>query len=201
MSVSSSAPPVIFTTGHIDAIDIDYVYGALSLNIRNVESTPIDDDLSAAGAEFHALPDSRVTVPSNPAYAFLGSPGDSVWVLPQTLNQARLSPGWDTEDIPVGALVGDIVQLNVEAVTGPGRVIVYTVDPVGEPQVRLDSDNPLPAAIPIQRGVHTHGNWAFTAAGTYTVTFRATGTAAATATTPEEPKQSAAVVYTFVAIA
>lgn len=34
--------------------------------------------------------------------------------------------------------------------------------------------------MPLAAGAHTHANWAFSAAGTYTVTFRVSGTLAAT---------------------
>jgi surface-anchored protein len=44
--------------------------------------------------------------------------------------------------------------------------------------VLYNSGDGLPDAKPLAVGAHTHADWAFNAAGTYTVTFRVSGTLA-----------------------
>jgi surface-anchored protein len=55
-----------------------------------------------------------------------------------------------------------------------------------------NSGDGLPDAKPLAAGAHTHANWAFSAAGTYTVTFRVSGALAARGATV-----SAEATYSF----
>ncbi len=55
---------------------------------------------------------------------------------------------------------------------------VYTTSSLGSPTVWFDSGNGLPDTRAIAINTHAHANWAFEAAGTYTVTFEATATTA-----------------------
>lgn len=181
------------TTGHIDALDVDYAGGVLSLDIRDARTATVNDDLDPATAELYALPASQTSVPGGSGWAFLGTPGSPVWILPQSLNPALLWPGWNTENVGAGLLVGDGVTLRLEGVSGPGRFALYTTSAFGAPTVRFNSGDGLPDALAVARNVHAHANWAFTAAGTYTVGFRAVGTAIGGL-----PKDSGLKTYRFV---
>jgi surface-anchored protein len=187
----SSCTPI--TTGHIDALDIDYVGTNLTLDVRDHNVSPINDDVSPASVELHAVPASQTTVPSGSAFAFLGPSGSPVWILPQTQKAGVLWPGWDTSDVPSGALQNNRVTVRLVGASGPGQFALYTVDGLGTPTVWFNSADGLPDARNISRGVHGHGNWAFRAAGRYTLTFEVTAT-----TTGGVPKTSGQVAYTFV---
>jgi surface-anchored protein len=181
------------TTGHVDALDVDYDGTNLTLDVRNHNVSPIADDVDPATLELHAVPASRTTVPAGSQWAFLGPAGSPVWILPQIQRSDVLWPGWDTSNVPAGALQGDRVAVRLVSVAGPGQFALYTVSSFGQPTVLLNSGDGLPDTWNLSRGVHGHGNWAFRAAGTYTLTFEVTAT-----TTGGAPKSSGQVAYQFV---
>jgi surface-anchored protein len=181
------------TTGHIDALDVDYDGTNLTLDVRNHNVSPIADDVDPATVELHAVPASRTTVPAGSQWSFLGPAGSPVWVLPQVQRSGVLWPGWDTNDVPAGVLQNNRVTVRLVSVEGPGHFAVYTVDSFGAPTVRYDSADGLPDAMALSRAVHGHANWAFRAAGTYTLTFEAIAT-----TTGGAARSSGRVAYQFV---
>lgn len=168
---TASAEPI--STGHVDVVDIDYASGALTVQLlaNGVERDPTT-------AELVVLPGARTTVPDNPSYGFLGTPGDPVWILPQTQNPNLLWPGWNSTDVPSGVFQSNTLQLSLTSVTG-GELAIYTTSFSG-PAVLFDSDDGAGDGLPDTRalttGAHAHANWAFSNAGTYTVTFRVSGT-------------------------
>jgi surface-anchored protein len=163
--------------GHVDAIDVDWTGSALTLDIRDSTVTPAVDR-APADVVLNAVPASRTTVPAGAAYSFLGSPGDPVWILPQSQVAGVLWPGFSTEGVPSGALLNNSVNVRLVSVTGPDDVSVYTTNAFGTPTVWLDSGNGLPDTKALATGTHAHANWAFEAAGTYTAVFEVTATKA-----------------------
>jgi surface-anchored protein len=164
---TASAEPI--STGHVDVVDVDYASGALTVQalVNGVERDP-------ATVELVVLNGAKTTVPNNAAYSFLGAPGDPVWILPQTQNANLLWPGWNSTDVPSGVFVSNSLQMSLTSVTG-GELAIYTTS-LGSPTVLFDNGNGLPDTRPLATGAHTHANWAFSSAGTYTVTFQVTGT-------------------------
>jgi surface-anchored protein len=164
---TASAEPI--STGHVDVVDVDYASGALTVQalVNGVERDP-------ATVELVVLNGARTTVPNNSAYSFLGAPGDPVWILPQTQNTNLLWPGWNATDVPSGVFQSNTLHMSLTSVTG-GELAIYTTS-LGNPTVLFDNGNGLPDTRPLATGVHTHANWAFSSAGTYTVTFRVSGT-------------------------
>lgn len=190
-ALAGCATPI--STGHIDALDVDYDGSDLTLDIRDHNVSPIDDDVDPATVELHAVPASRTTVPASAAYAFLGPAGSPVWVLPQTQRAGVLWPGWDTSDVPAGVLQDNRVTVRLLSVAGPAPFALYTVNSFGTPTVLLNSADGVPDSFDVNRGAHAHGNWAFRAAGTYTVVFEITAT-----TTGGGAVSSGPETYTFV---
>jgi len=86
---------------------------------------------------------------------------------------------------------GSLVRL--VSVNGPGQFALYTVNSFGTPTALLNSGDGLPDSFTVHRGTHAHGNWAFRAAGTYTVVFEVTTTTAADNAVSSGPE-----IYTFV---
>lgn len=164
---TASAEPI--TTGHVDVIDVDYASGALTVQalVNGVERDPTT-------VELVVLNGAKATVPNSAAYSFLGAPGDPVWILPQTQNANLLWPGWNSTDVPSGVFQSNTLQMSLTSVTG-GELAIYTTS-LGNPTVLFDNGNGLPDTRPLATGAHAHANWAFSNAGTYTVTFRVTGT-------------------------
>ncbi|BEL08465.1 hypothetical protein Q0Z83_066560 [Actinoplanes sichuanensis] len=183
----AQAATVTLTSGHVDVLDVDYNAGALVLTVNDdvAERDPADVVLQVPAA-------AKVAVPSGSGWSFLGAPGATAWVLPQSSTAGLLWAGWNTTEIPSGVLQGNSVTFRLNSVTGPGNVSVYTVS-AGTPTRLYDSSDGLPDTRTVARNVHAHANWGFTAAGTYTVTFEVTGKLASTGATVT----SGAKAFTF----
>ncbi len=200
-TTTTVAPRHVMDVGHADVVEVTVDGASLKVQIKD------DSRLAAPGVVWRE-PDETIlrvkggpgpqgaqtTVP-NPAgaYAFLGTPGSSVWLLPQVQNGNLLWPGLSTERIPAGVLAGNTVNWVVDSVVGPGSFHLYNTNAFGTPSVKFTSNSPWPQTYATPTGVHSHFTWAFGALGTYTLTFRATATLAdGTAVT------SGPVPYTFV---
>lgn len=182
--------PIVLSSGHVDVVDVEYEDGGLELAVHDESS---DAEYAPAAVVLHVKNLAKTAVPDDPAYAFLGAPGDPVWLLPEVDNPDLIFAGLSTEELEPGVFRDDTVTIKVERVRGPGDVAIFTQDAVGTPNVLVDSGDGLPDAIPLATGGHTHANWAFEEAGTYKLKVRATATLAATG----ETVSSDAAVYTF----
>ncbi|MEU4768069.1 choice-of-anchor M domain-containing protein [Actinosynnema sp. NPDC023794] len=187
---ATAAPVVTIDTGHVDVFGVAFEDGAFHLHVHDeaaeAEYEPAEVLLVAKSA-------AKTTVPADPAYAFLGSPGAPVWVLPEIEDPNLLWPGIAAEEVEPGVFVDGSLRLRVVTVCGPDDFSIFTTDAVGAPDVLVDSGNGLPDRIDLAPGGHQHANWAFEAAGTYSITVRATGTLAATG----ERVASSPATYTF----
>ncbi|PJJ72998.1 putative ABC transporter-associated repeat protein [Diaminobutyricimonas aerilata] len=117
----------------------------------------------------HVNDASQLTVPDDPAYAFLGAePGSPVWVVPQTQNPDVVWLGWNTQDPEVMQSIDRGITLSLTGAEGPGTVTVYLQSgSFGEPQVLWDSRVTEPQAAWVDVNTHTHANWVFTQPGVY----------------------------------
>lgn len=178
-STTTTVPPAscaVLNDGHVDLIAPRLHEGALRTEVKD----------GTAGADaavwrdpsevvLHVVPAARNTVPNDPAYGFLGSPGAPVWLIPQTQIPGIVWAGWNTESLSQKDISGD-VGVRVSAVDGPGRVAVFLTGLT--PTVLVDSADGLPDTITVPLGTHAHANWAFSAEGTYRVTVDVTATLA-----------------------
>ena len=167
----------VLSVGHVDVVDAEYENGELEIAVFD-EDNEVEYD--PADVVFKALPGSAVAVPDDPAYAFLGAPGSTVWVLPEVQDPDLLWPGIAAEEVESGVFVNDTLSLRILKVRGPNGLSVFRTGPAGEPIILADSEDGLPDAIPLTAGLDEHANWAFEAPGTYRVTVRVTGRLAAT---------------------
>ncbi|GAA1643907.1 choice-of-anchor M domain-containing protein [Actinoplanes couchii] len=182
VSVGALAAPITLTSGHVDVLDVDYAApGTLTLAVGDdtggslVERDPADVTFQVPAA-------AKITVPSGSSWSFLGSPGATAWVLPQSNTAGLLWAGWDTSEVPAGVLQGNSMTFRLNSVTGPGNVSVYTVA-AGTPTRIFDSSDGLPDTKSVPYHSHAHANWGFTRAGTYTATFEVTARLASTGAT------------------
>jgi surface-anchored protein len=168
-AVPAQAATVTLTSGHVDVLDVDYTAGTLALTVNDdvAERNPADVIFQVPAA-------AKITVPSGSAWSFLGTAGGTAWVLPQGNTSGLLWAGWNTAEVPSGVFQSNSVTFRLNSFTGPGHVSVYTVS-AGTPTRLFDSSNGLPDTRTVTYNVHTHANWGFTAAGTYTLDFEVTG--------------------------
>ncbi|WHS50348.1 TIGR03773 family transporter-associated surface protein [Rothia sp. SD9660Na] len=187
-----AAARTILTVEHTDALAMALADGQLDLftyaDLPGAPRTRLDPAQTVFNLQDRA--ETRVSVPAG--FDFLGPEGSTIWLAPQTQVAGVLWPGWNTEGIHPGELYGDKLTLELIKTKAPegGAVDVFQSSPFGTERV-FSSREKLPA-LQQPVGSHVHANWAFTATGTYELTFRASATRADG--TPVSTEQT----YTFV---
>jgi surface-anchored protein len=122
---------------------------------------------------------AQLTIPSNPNFAFLGSPGAPIWILPQSQNVTLPYLGTSAEDLPLGIFDGPL-RFELVSVEGPGNFFAWANSGAGQPPiVKFICTNGVVSTqynvmTPLT-GSHEHYNWGFSANGLYRVTFRTVG--------------------------
>jgi surface-anchored protein/uncharacterized repeat protein (TIGR01451 family) len=183
---------VTLSEGHLDLVAVRLEAGQLQVRIRDSinPANVIFRDPRTTNLQVKAA--AKTTVPSAAAFGFLGAPGAPVWILPQVQNSALLWPGWSTEELVSGVLTGDAITWRLTSVSGPGRFVLYTTDGFGTATVLFSSADGLPDSTTVPVGTHAHANWAFGAAGQYSLNFEVSGRLAAGGTQLTTP-----VTFTF----
>ncbi|MDQ6524825.1 TIGR03773 family transporter-associated surface protein [Nocardioides sp. LHD-245] len=116
-------------------------------------------------------------VPAGSAYSFLGSAGAKIWLIPQTQVSGVPWLGWNTQHETVRQQVRGSVRYRLDGVSGPGELAVYLTDSFGGVGEKVfGSVAGFPRSFDVPLNVHAHGNWVFTAAGTYQVTITQSAT-------------------------
>ncbi len=178
------------TEGHTD-VGIAFEDGEFDLHIHDEEH---DIEYAPDEAIFDVTDFARTTVSGNPGLSFLGHPGDTVWILPQTQNPDLLFLGFGAEEIENGTFADDRFTMTLTGITTPagGKFYLYK-NGSPSPTVHMDSSDGLSSAdrYTLSTGGHEHFNWAFTASGTYQLTFTAN------ANLPDNTPVTATATYTF----
>jgi surface-anchored protein len=169
-----ATPATRLKRGHTD-IGIAFEEGAFDLHVHD---ETINREFAPADAVLSATPLAQTRVPTNAAYAFLGSPGAPVWILPQTQNPKLLYLGIGAEEIGTNVFVNDTLKLTLTGVDGPGQFALYGVTGFGQPNVRFNTRDGIDAtdSVTVTAGSHEHFNWAFGAPGVYRVRMKVSGT-------------------------
>lgn len=120
--------------------------------------------------------DAHTTVAAG--YDYIAPEGTDIFYIPSTRTRGLLYPGLGAEGIRPGTLKGDTINLELVRSSVPegGRAEVFTESGRDNPRVFSTSDQLAPHTI--TAGGHEHLSWAFTRAGIYQLTFRATATLA-----------------------
>ncbi|MFI6349136.1 choice-of-anchor M domain-containing protein [Streptomyces sp. NPDC050560] len=160
----------VIDKGHVDAIAprlVDGVFRTLLKDSRTAAAVWREP----GSVVLHLTEAGRKTVP-DPAggLSFLGEPGDTYYSVPQTQDPEVLWAGWNTEEFGA-ADVRDGLRLSLDAVDGPGSLLVFGWSPFGEPLMRFDTRDGLPDTYAVPAGTHEHANWVFTEPGVYRMTF------------------------------
>ncbi|MFC0623674.1 choice-of-anchor M domain-containing protein [Kribbella deserti] len=185
---------VVLDQGHVDVVGIAFEDGAFDVHVHDENS---GTEYAPSEVQLVAKSGSKVSVPADPAYRFLGAPGAAAWVLPQVEDPELLWPGIGAEEVTSGLFTNDALKVDIVGVSGPAQVSIFTTDEFGAPTVLADSGNGLPDRINTTAGAHLHANWAFEAAGTYRIKVRVSGTLAATG----QRVTSAIATYCFKVVA
>lgn len=173
---SQPAPPSrqkrVLENVHTDTVAAYYDAGALVLQTKADIDGEIGKRLEAGATLFHLADNaaSRQTVPAGSQYRFIGQPGTTFWLAPQTQNHDLIWPGFSTEDPELRkVLEGRALAVRLLGAEGPGEVEVYLQDSFGPKRIFSSSSALADWSIGVPQ--HTHMNWAFTKTGTYTLTF------------------------------
>jgi surface-anchored protein len=186
----------ILSTEHVD-IGVAFEDGAWDLHLHDETN---DIEYAPADAILQVNASALTQVPADSRYSFLGSSGSPIFVLPQVEDPNLLFLGTGAEEIENGAFVGDSLQLKLTAFEGPGRFFSYVVNGLdGSPQRVMEAgaggvDANLNSFTVLALG-HQDYNWAFSEAGTYKLTFQASGDKVGQGITTSDGVQ-----YTFVVV-
>lgn len=153
----------VLSDGHVD-VATRVVNGRLDLVVKDGTKAGTTSWRDPGDVVLHVKPQAAASVPSGP-FGFLGSPGSTIWQIPQTQRSGVLWLGWNTE------AVSSAVSWSLTKVSGPGRAVIYEYATFGQPRVLFNSGDGLPDQYTIGAGTHAHGNWAFTKQGVYRLTF------------------------------
>jgi surface-anchored protein len=122
---------------------------------------------------FQVKPAARTALPDDTALAFLGRPGDEIFLLPQQQQDGILWTGWSTEELPAAQVTGAVTWRLTE-VDGPGAFGIFTTGSFGDSTVLFNSTDGLPDSHSVDLGTHAHANWGFAEQGVYRLTFDTT---------------------------
>lgn len=192
ISSFSTVPRRIIAGVHADAISVFEDEGQLSLESMADIDGEHEMRLSPDEVIFHVEEATRTTVPTGAEYAFLGTAGSDMWLAPEANPfGAVLWPGFNTENVSPGFVDGDQVTLRLESVSGPGTVHIYQKNEFNVPVRLLSGAGTTYRSWTLATGQHVHANWAFSAPGTYGLTFSVTATVGGTPVTAMQ-------TYTFI---
>lgn len=110
------------------------------------------------------------TVPSNPAFDFLGQPGTTFWSVGQAQESGVPWLGWNTQHSSARENINGSTRWQITAVDGPGDLFLYQVDAFGDVIELASSNGDWGSTITIGANTHAHANWSFTEPGVYRVT-------------------------------
>ncbi|RAS67354.1 surface-anchored protein [Lentzea atacamensis] len=173
---TTPTPCAVLADGHVDLIAPALVDGALRTRVKDGTAGP-DKAVwrEPADTVIHVVPQARNTIPADPAFAFLGTSGQPVWLIPQTQIPGIVWAGWNTESLRPQDVSGDIA-IKLTAVDGPGQVAVFLTGL--PPTVLIHTGDGLPGTLSVAPGTHAHANWAFTREGIYKLTVEVAATRA-----------------------
>ncbi|MEU6497271.1 TIGR03773 family transporter-associated surface protein [Streptomyces sp. NPDC046984] len=156
---------IVIGEGHVD-IGPRFDHGRWTVQIRDDSARPAVWR-NTADVVLQVKDAARIEVPESKEFAFLGEPGDQVWLLPQVQQDGVLWPGWNSQEPKVAAGVEREVTWKLNRVRGPGDFVLFLNGSFGTPTVLFDGKEKFPQETGIEVNSHVHGNWAFSKPGTY----------------------------------
>lgn len=164
---------VIFSQGHVHP-EVHRNVNELEVAVHDHDN---DEEYEADEVLFFVTDAHKTTVPSNPLFSFLGSPGSPVWITPQTQQSGKLFMGLGASELNASDWLSPIT-IELVGFSGPGNFFLYQTDSFGNPTLHMRTDDGVSPsdAVSIPAGSHDHWNFAFTQPGQYLITLQASGT-------------------------
>ena len=166
-TTATAARAVTLADGHVDAASARIVGGRLRFSLKDSTGRRVVWR-DPASVVIRVVDRAKVKLPAD--RGFIGRAGQTVWMIPQVQKPGVIWSGWNTEEISSRQIRGGVTW-ELRKVSGPGRVVLFQTGAFGDERVLFNSDRRLPQRSVIAPGTHAHGNWAFTAKGTYRLTF------------------------------
>ncbi|WP_052744676.1 TIGR03773 family transporter-associated surface protein [Streptomyces odonnellii] len=166
----------VLDNGHID-FAARVVDGKMQIHIKDGTVAGKTTWREPSSVVLHVKPAARKEIPDGDDFAFLGRPGDPVWLLDQVQQDGQLWPGWSTENIEPGKTKGT-VGFKLAKAEGPGVFALYNYDGMSGATIRFNSGDGVPDTFDVPQNTHAHGGWAFGKEGVYRLTFTMSGTLA-----------------------
>ncbi|QXE33775.1 TIGR03773 family transporter-associated surface protein [Streptomyces sp. GMY02] len=166
----------VLDNGHID-FAARIVDGKMQIHIKDGTVAGKTTWREPSSVVLHVKPAAKKEIPDGDDFAFLGRPGDPVWLLDQVQQDGQLWPGWSTENIEPGKTKGT-VGFKLAKAEGPGVFALYNYDGMSGATIRFNSGDGVPDTFDVPQNTHAHGGWAFGKEGVYRLTFTMSGTLA-----------------------
>lgn len=166
----------VLDNGHID-FAARVVDGKMQIHIKDGTVAGKTTWREPSSVVLHVKPAAKKEIPDGDDFAFLGRPGDPVWLLDQVQQDGQLWPGWSTENIEPGKTKG-AVGFKLAKAEGPGVFALYNYDGMSGATIRFNSGDGVPDTFDVPQNTHAHGGWAFGKEGVYRLTFTMSGTLA-----------------------
>lgn len=136
-------------------------------------------DADAEGNEI-----SRIQIPDDGSLDFLGTPGETVWIAPQSVDWSdSWRPIWsgigafdpahegDPEAIPSN-YKDDLMYFDLTEMKGPGDVQIFFKNAISPAEILFNSADPAAQSVEYEVGGHGHFNWSFSKPGIYAMTWQ-----------------------------
>jgi len=167
--------PAEITRGHVD-VGPRLIDGKFVLLARDDSANP-PVWRSTDDAVLRVVDASRIDVPNDDAYSFLGDMrGRKAYVIPQTQDQKVVWLGWNTQapeivkNFPRGA------ELVFTGHEGPGEAHMFIENGFEAPMSLYDSTKSEQQPVHMEANTHVHANWVFSEPGAQTISMEVRGT-------------------------
>lgn len=107
---------VIFSQGHVHP-EVHRNVNELEVAVHDHDN---DEEYEADEVLFFVTDAHKTTVPSNPLFSFLGSPGSPVWITPQTQQSGKLFMGLGASELNASDWLSPIT-IELVGFSGPGN--------------------------------------------------------------------------------
>ncbi|SNV57718.1 ABC transporter permease protein [Corynebacterium imitans] len=127
---------------------------------------------------------SRIQIPDDGSLDFLGTPGGSVWIAPQSVEWSdNWRPIWsgigafdpahegDPEAIPSN-YKDDLMYFDLTEMEGPGDVQIFFKNAISPAEILFNSADLAARSVEYEVGGHGHFNWTFSKPGIYAMTWQ-----------------------------
>jgi putative ABC transporter-associated repeat protein len=167
-TASAAAKRTVIAKGHVDAVSARIIGNRLRFQLK--DGTGAQPVWRKPGSVLIKVrPRASLKLPEG--MGFVGPEGKRVWMIPQVERRGIVWAGWNTEEVSSSQIRGG-VNYALTKVRGPGKVVIFQTGSFGDHDVLFNSGRRLPQRMSVPTGTHAHANWAFTAKGTYKMSFR-----------------------------